>query len=97
MIFSISGQSSFQETLCYQKPVVAIPVSGDQPINANEAQRLGIGISHPYGSMNEKELYEVILTLIRNNGSEEISSNYSSKSKNKLKYLFFRFSFQKIK
>ena len=59
MIFLISGQSSFQETLCYQKPVVAIPVSGDQPINANEAQRLGIGISHPYGSMNEEGLYEV--------------------------------------
>ena len=59
MIFVISGQSSFQETLCYQKPVVAIPVSGDQPINANEAQRLGIGISHPYGSMNEEGLYEV--------------------------------------
>ena len=59
MTFLISGQSSFQETLCYQKPVVAIPVSGDQPINANEAQRLGIGISHPYGSMNEEGLYEV--------------------------------------
>ena len=49
----------FDTLQSYQKPVVAIPVSGDQPINANEAQRLGIGISHPYGSMNEEGLYEV--------------------------------------
>jgi len=53
-----AGQSSFQETLCHQKPVVAIPVTGDQPINAKEAERLGIGISHPYLEMNEKKLFE---------------------------------------
>ena len=40
-----AGQSSFQETLCHQKPVVAIPVSGDQPINALEVERLGFGKS----------------------------------------------------
>ena len=56
MLFS--GQSSFQETLCYQKPVVAIPVTGDQPINAREAEHLGIGISHPYLTMDEEQLYQ---------------------------------------
>ena len=52
------GQSSFQETLCYQKPVVAIPVTGDQPINAREAEHLGIGISHYYSTMDEEQLYQ---------------------------------------
>ena len=54
-----AGQSSFQETLCYQKPVVAIPVTGDQPINAKEAERLGIGISHSYATMDEEVLFKV--------------------------------------
>ena len=55
-----AGQSSFQETLCHQKPVVAIPVCGDQPVNANEAERLGFGISQPYGSLDETDLYNAL-------------------------------------
>ena len=51
---------SFQETLCHQKPVVAIPVCGDQPVNANEAERLGFGISQPYGSLDETDLYNAL-------------------------------------
>ena len=55
-----AGQSSFQETLCHQKPVVAIPVGGDQPVNANEAERLGFGISQPYASLDETDLYNAL-------------------------------------
>ena len=43
-----TGQSSFQESLCHQKPVLALPISGDQPINALEAEKIGIGINLPY-------------------------------------------------
>ena len=46
-----AGQSSFQETLCHQKPVVAIPVSGDQPINGREVERLGFGKSISFSEL----------------------------------------------
>ena len=39
---------------------VAIPVCGDQPVNANEAERLGFGISQPYGSLDETDLYNAL-------------------------------------
>ena len=55
-----AGQSSFQETLCHQKPVVAIPISGDQPNNAAEVERLGFGISQPWLSLDEDELYNAL-------------------------------------
>ena len=37
------GFGSLQETICYQKPIIAIPVFGDQFSNALEAKRLGLG------------------------------------------------------
>ena len=55
-----AGQSSFQETLCHQKPVVAIPVSGDQPINGREVERLGFGKSISFSELKviwKKKLY----------------------------------------
>ena len=54
------GQSSFQESLCYQKPMVAIPVFGDQPLNAKEVKRLGVGLYTPFSSLNEEELINAI-------------------------------------
>ena len=61
-----AGQSSFQETLCHQKPVVAIPVAGDQPNNAAEVERLGFGISQPWLSLNEDELYAALDKVLHN-------------------------------
>ena len=55
-----AGQSSFQETLCHQKPVVAIPISGDQPNNAAEVERLGFGINQPWTSLTEDGLYDAL-------------------------------------
>ena len=43
-----AGQSSFQESLCHQKPVLALPINGDQPTNAVESEKIGIGINLPY-------------------------------------------------
>ena len=54
------GQSSFQETLCHQKPVLAIPVTGDQPINALEAEKMGIGIALHYADLKENELMNAL-------------------------------------
>ena len=54
------GQSSFQETLCHQKPALAIPVAGDQPLNAKEMERMGFGIAQPYATLDEKELFNAL-------------------------------------
>ena len=57
-----AGQSSMQELLCHQKPALAVPVQGDQPLNAKELVRMEVGISVPYPSLNEDDLYQVIHT-----------------------------------
>ena len=54
------GQSSFQESLCYQKAMVVIPVFGDQPLNAKEVKRLGVGLYASYIGLKEKELINAI-------------------------------------
>ena len=54
------GQSSFQESLCYQKPMVVIPVFGDQPLNAKEVKILGVGLYASYIGLKEKELINAI-------------------------------------
>ena len=55
-----AGQSSMQELLCHQKPALAVPVQGDQPLNAKELVRMEVGLSVPYSSLNEDDLYQVI-------------------------------------
>ncbi len=58
------GQSSFQECLCHQKPAVVIPVTGDQPQNGREAERMGFGISIPFQQVTEENLYEAITKVL---------------------------------
>ena len=58
-----AGQSSMQELLCHQKPAVPIPVQGDQPLNAKELVRMGVGLSVPYPSLTENDLFQVNLNL----------------------------------
>lgn len=60
------GQSSSQETLCHQKPVVVIPVTGDQPANGQEAERVGFGLSIPFPEVTEENLYEAIQKVLTN-------------------------------
>ena len=55
--------------------MVAIPVCGDQPFNANEAERLGFGISQPYGSLDETDLYNALDKVLHDPGW-----NYFAKS-----------------
>ena len=57
-----AGQSSMQELLCHQKPALAVPVQGDQPLNAKELVRMEVGLSVPYPSLNEDDLYQVTHT-----------------------------------
>merc|ERR1719361_2726614 len=48
-----AGKSSFQETICHQKPALFIPVTGDQPGNAKEAERSGFGLMLAYQEITE--------------------------------------------
>ena len=61
-----AGQSSFQETLCHQKPAVAVPVMGDQLLNALEMQGLGFGISVPYTTLTKEDLYNALDKVLHN-------------------------------
>ena len=54
-----AGQSSMQELLCHQKPALPIPVQGDQPLNAKEIVRMGVGLSVPYFTLTEEKLFQV--------------------------------------
>ena len=60
------GQSSFQETLCHQKPTVGIPLTGDQPLNAKEMERLGFGINLPYRDLTEEDLFTALDQVLHN-------------------------------
>jgi glucuronosyltransferase len=55
-----AGQSSFQETLCHQKPVVAISIGGDQHCNARESENMGFGIAQLFQTLDEDELYNAL-------------------------------------
>jgi glucuronosyltransferase len=60
VFISHTGQSSFQETLCHQKPVVAISCAGDQHANAYEAEHMGFGIAQPFQTLDEDELFNAL-------------------------------------
>jgi glucuronosyltransferase len=57
---SHTGQASFQETLCHEKPVLGISVAGDQHATAREAERMGFGIAQPLQSLTEEDLYNAL-------------------------------------
>lgn len=73
-----AGQSSFQETLCHQKPMVAICVLGDQLVNAREAERLGFGIAQPYQQLNEEDLYRALDTVLHDPKYSENARKFGS-------------------
>ena len=52
--------------MCYQKPVVAIPFSGDQPQNAVEAKRIGVGEYILFEDLNEENLFNAVDNVLHN-------------------------------
>ena len=58
------GLGSFQETLCYQKPVVTIPVLASQPQKAVEAKRLGFGEYVLFDELTEDKLVQAVNTVL---------------------------------
>lgn len=51
-----AGHYSFEESIFYKKPGVLTPVDYDQFLNAEEAERLGIGVNLPYKKIDEASL-----------------------------------------
>jgi hypothetical protein len=43
---------------------VAIPVAGDQPANAREAERVGIGLQIPFGELTEEKLLRSVRRVL---------------------------------
>eukprot|EP00095_Tigriopus_kingsejongensis_P005737 maker-scaffold28_size608977-snap-gene-1.14 protein:Tk05737 transcript:maker-scaffold28_size608977-snap-gene-1.14-mRNA-1 annotation:"udp-glucuronosyltransferase 2c1" len=72
------GQSSFQESLCYQKPVIVIPVAGDQPANGQEAVRIGFGLSIPFTQVTTSNLEEAIEGVISDPKFTQKAQEYGS-------------------
>ena len=64
MFISHGGQSSFQETLCHQKPAVFVSVFADQPANGKEAERKGFGISLPFATVTEENLANAVKEIL---------------------------------
>ena len=59
------GQSSCQEALCHKKPTVVVPIFGDQPSNAIEAERRGYGINIPFPELTTEKLSNGINRILQ--------------------------------
>ncbi len=54
-----------QETINAGKPLVAIPLLGDQPRNALIAEKLGIGVSIQKAELNEEKLVRALNDVLK--------------------------------
>ena len=53
-------------------------MSGDQPINAKESEKMGFGISMPYAYLSEKELYGALKKVLQDPKYLENAQKYGS-------------------
>ena len=79
--------NSINEALISKTPMVVIPFSSDQPINAKNVKRAGVGIKLDYSTLNSQLLKNTVLYIkdnkeIKNNleyFSSVISDSYGNK------------------
>ena len=67
------GMNSISEAFVENVPMLVIPFSSDQPVNARCVEKLGVGIQFDYKNLNEQELKEKVFSLINN---ENIKNHY---------------------
>ena len=60
------GFGSFQEAICYKKPIVGIPVHGDQYSNGFEAKKHGFGEYILFNELTEARLFHAIEKVLHN-------------------------------
>ncbi len=58
--------------------MVAIPVTGDQPINAKAVEKMGFGLVQPYQSLNEADLYKALDAVLHQPQYLEKAQKYGS-------------------
>lgn len=61
------GMNSVSEALVSCTPMVVIPFSSDQPVNARCVENLGVGKHLPYSSVNKNTLKDCVLSMLSNN------------------------------
>lgn len=60
------GWLSTTESVFYAKPILGMPMFGDQPTNVAKAVRQGIALSIDFGKLNEVELKQKLHELLNN-------------------------------
>lgn len=60
------GLLSTMETTYYGKPIVGMPIFGDQEMNMLEAVRNGYGLSVPYHEFTKDKFANAIKEVLRN-------------------------------
>lgn len=58
------GMNSVSEALVYGTPMVVIPFSADQPVNARCIEKLGVGKRLEYSDANQKNIKEIVLSVL---------------------------------
>ncbi|XP_071750223.1 LOW QUALITY PROTEIN: UDP-glucosyltransferase 2-like [Lepeophtheirus salmonis] len=78
LFVSHAGQSSFQETLCFQKPALFIPVQGDQRQNAYEGVKKGMGLVIPYQELREDNFLSSMESLLQNSNYTQNAQHWGA-------------------
>ena len=58
------GMNSVSESLVYGTPMVVIPFSSDQPVNARCIEKLGVGKRLEYSDVNKDSIKEYVLSVL---------------------------------
>ncbi|XP_077291582.1 UDP-glycosyltransferase UGT5-like isoform X2 [Arctopsyche grandis] len=74
------GLLSTIEAIHFGKPIIGIPVYGDQHLNTARAQSMGIGVKLAFSSLTEAKVYESIREILDNptysNTAKELSDRF---------------------
>ena len=58
------GMNSVSESLVYGKPMVVIPFTADQPVNARCVENLGVGKHLAYSAVNKNSIKDSVLSVL---------------------------------
>ncbi|XP_055850477.1 UDP-glycosyltransferase UGT5-like [Episyrphus balteatus] len=72
-----AGKGSVTESEYHQVPMVALPVYGDQPTNADKIQAKGHGLALDIHSMTENSFKEAVLEVMENDKYRNIVRQFS--------------------
>lgn len=65
------GMNSVSEALVYGVPILVIPFTADQPVNARRVEMLGVGKHLPNSAINDNTLKEYVWSVMTDTGIKE--------------------------